>query len=85
MSGLHSLAVRAKWRAGQNIQLPAASYSRHKPRRVFILTKTTNHSIRAADKHSGKVEPLVAGEQELSDALAKLKALYPGCDVLMDF
>jgi hypothetical protein len=85
MAGLNSLTIRARWKAGQNVQFPAASYGRSKPRRVFILTKTTNHSIRASDKLSGKVEPLVAGEADLPIALMKLKALYPGCDVLMDF
>lgn len=77
--------IRRRWKAGENVQFPAASYRRAAPRRKFVLTKTTNGSIRAADSFSGTVEPLVAGEKDIPDAIMKLQALYPDCEILMNF
>lgn len=85
MSGLNSHTIRRRWKAGENVQFPAASWRRSARPRAFVLTKTTNLSIRASDRITGKVEPLVAGEKDVPDAIMKLNALYPGCDILMDF
>jgi len=82
IGGLPAHMVKAKWKAGQNVQIPAASYSRYAPCRDFVLVLTNNLNVRAVDRFSDKVEPLVAGEKDLDSAVIKLRALYPDCHIL---
>lgn len=54
--------------------------------KTFLVHQTFNKGYRAVDLATGKVEPLVAGEESFEHAREKLALLYPDwfCDVLND-